>query len=138
MAYTGTHTITFYDNGRCPIIYITVPGLDADTEVNSGHGPLTDYHLDWLPSSASFIVETTSGTTAGISVKVQGSFDGTNWEDTGMAVTAKDTYDHFPVVDWGEPDDNAVQTYLYWRIYCTTVGSGNTLTGKLWLYNNRR
>jgi hypothetical protein len=127
---TPTRTV-FGVSGKTPCLLITAADFDGDGEYSTGVDTW-DTTFSWIPKAATFIVAVT-GTTAAISVKVQGSMDNTNWADTGMAVTAKDTYDYFPNVDWGEPADASI-TWRYWRVYVTTVGSGNTLNGYIWLY----
>ena len=133
MVYAGTETTTWLHKGRVGVYYAAA-GIDADAEVSTGFD-------SWAASetyqAAAFIVERTGGATDLIGVKVEGSMDNSVWEDTDIVVTAKDTYDWHPTPDLGEPDTPR-QMYRYWRVSCTTVGAGNTRTGKLWLYKKRR
>ena len=131
MAYAGTETTTYIHNGKVGVLY-NCTDFDADTETSAG---FDSWATGNVFNAAAFLVSRTAGSTDVISFKVQGSFDNAIWEDTGMAVTAKDTYDYFPLPDFSGSADY-LKTFRYWRFVCTTVGSGNTLDADLWLYKH--
>lgn len=133
MVYGGTETVTILPEkgtAKKTCVLYTVPDLDAAAEESSVKDVMAD-GFPFLPTCAVFIV-TTVGTTAAINIKVQVSMDGTNYVDSGLAVTAKNTYDFWPNVDLGEPDD-IIKKWRYWKIVVTDEGTTNVNEAKLWL-----
>jgi len=130
MVYAGTQTVTvaeFGSNGvRVPVLKISTPSLDADAE-EGGSVDSWDYIPGFIARSAVLQCDVAAGTTTAIAIKLQGSFDGTNWFDTDASMTSTTTVvDRHPDVN-GAGADNFDQTYRYWKVVCTTVGATNTL-----------
>jgi hypothetical protein len=137
VAGVETTTITRGDSptiDSLPLFVITCTGIDEDGDYSSTLN-LADYGINWMPNKYAIDTVQSAGTTAVVDVALQGSFDGTQWEDIVTDLDCEDgAYVHGPSIDWGEPDTNHGKSFQYYRIYCTTVGAGNTLTAKAYIY----
>lgn len=136
---TAAATVTYASLYK-PYISIThATGFTADADVTTG----IDLWAAGLGDIRKFVltVSRTAGATDAVSVKIQVSWDNTNWLDLPMsaAVTSvaganptTSPASYAPAVDWTSAADYISHMgFRYVRTYCTTVGAGNTLIGTL-------
>lgn len=123
----------FGSNSKTPGLLLTFAGFDASSEY--GIFDAWSENLDWLPSAATCIVDRTAGTTAAIDVDVDIAFDNGHFVPGDINnITAIDSYEHHPSVNYAGADDAAAIRWRYWKPVVVDVGAGNTLTVYLWLY----
>lgn len=130
MTWAGTQTITYPAEG---VIEITSDGFDANSEV----GTVIDIFdseilLKNQPNVLSIYAITTHATavTDIVDIAVQGSSFGTRYADIGTSITDADED------NGGSDEEDSLEiitdisglNYRYFKVFCTTVGAGNTIT----------
>lgn len=98
-------------------------GFTADAEVSA---TINAAGFGFIPRIAKIQVVRTAGATDVIDMTLQGSLDGTTWEDIASVTDLSVT----PFAD--EHDVHSAK----FRLICNTVGAANTLTCYLLLSNN--
>ncbi len=132
MVFAGTETVEHLSQNK--VLKVTFAGFDADAEESYALFPidiLARFIQGKLPTRASLYVTAAhaSAVTDVVDIALQGSVDGTRWSDIA-SVTDADVDDGGTVAE-----DSAIvhgdlrdEVYRYFRVLCTTVGAGNTLT----------
>lgn len=122
MAYAGTETVTRDKDlaGQAQTKVVTA-ALDADDEEGSSidmrNRPVT---------KAGMSLNRTAGTTDTVSIKIQGSVDGTIWEDV-LEITDSST----TALTWASAF--ATKIFNYFKCVAPTIGAGNTITATWYL-----
>ena len=124
----GTQTITREHN----CVKIVTTNFDADGEVATAID-ITDYSKSMgglLPKgrNMSLSVDQTAGTTAVVAISLQGSLDNSTWRDIIDLTDCEATGTSDAIGGCAHDNDMLNAPVRYLRIYCTTVGAGNTLT----------
>jgi len=129
---SGTQTIT-YEHGCIKIVTTT---FDADAEVATAID-IADYMLAGvrLPKgrNMSMSVDQTAGTTATVAISLQGSLDNSTWRDIVDLTDCEATGTSDALGGCAYNSDMLHAPVRYLRIYCTTVGAGNTLTATAYI-----
>jgi hypothetical protein len=135
MAYTGTNTVKKFNEN---LWYWETAGYKADAETAS----LTLTVRGWkkIPKHYAVFVRRTAGATNAVSVSLEGSNAYVTWNTITAAVTdvtgtnpTESPTTHGPLVDYTGSGTNYA-FYRYLRVYCTTVGAGNTLTVGVYMW----
>lgn len=126
---TPTHSIV----GRTNVATILTEGFTGDGDV-SDEVDLWSLALDRkIDSIALQITGETTLTDTTVSFKMQVSMDNVNWEDlpsTGALTTISLTAGTYlapsrgPVIDYTDSAQTPYFNWRYYRVYCTTAGSG--------------
>lgn len=134
MVYAGTEAIAQIENGRFPMVELTVAGLDADAEESSSYD-LSETKINFVPKAFSLIVDSTTTTTVTtIDVNLQGSLDESNWVEL-INVVAKDTYAHWPKRNFAAGTaEEVLLGYRHIKVVCDDVGTGNVHTARVYAY----
>ena len=133
MVYDGTVVKTMLPEtgvAKKTAVLYEAPDLDAAAEESPALNIMED-GFPFLPTCAVFLV-TTVGTTAIIDITVQVSMDDVNYVESGLAVTAKNTYDFWPNANFSGAED-IIKKWIYWKFVVADEGTGNVNTAKLWL-----
>lgn len=127
MVWAGSQTITKPPNRGH--IKIVATGFDANTEVATAID-IEDYTNFAHPigGACSMSVDQSAGTTAVVAISLQGSFDNSTWLDIVDLADCEATGTSDAIGGCAHDSDALNATFQYYRIYCTTVGAGNTLT----------
>ena len=129
-----TPTKTYFGkNGKTPALLLTFAGFNGNGEY--GTFDAWSDQLTWIPAGATCIVDRTAGTTAAIDVDVDIAMDSGHYIASDINnITAIDTMEHHPSVNYAGADTAASERWRYWKPKVIDVGAGNTLTVYLWLY----
>jgi hypothetical protein len=115
-------------------------GIDADGEVGESVDIFSYLKGVWhVPQYLSWYVTATHATavTDIVSIIVQGSVDGVNWDTVGTEITDADAANGGSAAEQSDVVSVAAFPtigYRYFRANCTTVGSGNTLTARVLIW----
>ncbi len=137
MAWTGGTQVITAQNGCLKIV---TTNFDANGEFATAVD-LAAQLKAWFPggifprgSACSMTVDQTAGTTATVAISLQGSLDGGITYGDVVDLTdceATATSDHSAGCAYNNDFLNATLTHV--RVFCTTVGAGNTLTTIAWI-----
>jgi hypothetical protein len=124
----GTQTVTY--EGNC--IKVVTTNFDADAEVATTID-LASYRKGMggrLPrgGAMSLSVDQTAGTTAVVAISLQGSLDNTTFRDIVDLTDCESTGTSDSLAGCAYNSEMINAPVRYVRVYCTTVGAGNTLT----------
>jgi len=137
MAWAGSSYGVF---NKFSQFYLKQDGIDADSEVGDSIDIFNYIHGVWkVPQYLSWWVTATHATavTDTVSIIVQGSVDGVNWDTVGTEITDADAANGGSAAEQSDVVSvTAFPTigYRYFRANCTTVGTGNTLTAHILLW----